>query len=152
MDTVSFSTSDSWAGIRLEIRVNGRSSIDMVREVEAPFAAAEGHPDLAGNYMGLPAEEVLPPSRHLLGEPEIQLSGFQNKTDLLLCTRNEEGCWPFQVDVWVSETEVVWSNFSQPHRGPDSVGGYWKYDRFEPFRFERTQYEEALRVARLLNP
>jgi hypothetical protein len=42
--------------------VNGRNLVDILREVELPFSAREGNPNLAGNYVGLPLEEVSLPS------------------------------------------------------------------------------------------
>ena len=43
----------------LDIRVDDRDFLEILRETERPFAAAEGHPELAGAYEGLPAGGVL---------------------------------------------------------------------------------------------
>jgi hypothetical protein len=37
----------------VQILIDGRDLIDLVRAIELPFATAEGHPDIAGGYSGL---------------------------------------------------------------------------------------------------
>jgi hypothetical protein len=54
-------------------------------------------------------------------------------------------CWSFVAKITVNEEMVTWSDFEQPHRGPESVGGYWNYNQLVPFVFDRKQYEEALK-------
>ena len=54
----------------VSIFINGRDLVQIVRGMESPFAARDGNPDLAGSYVGLTPNEVLPPSRRFLGEPE----------------------------------------------------------------------------------
>jgi len=129
----------------VDIYINGRNLIDIAKEVEIPFAKAEGHPDIAGGYMGLPPEGVFYPSKHLLGEPNRRF-GYTDKTTVLVCgSCGEGGCWPLEVKITVSEDKVVWSDFGQPHRGPYSKSSHWKYDNLGPFIFDRKQYESELR-------
>jgi hypothetical protein len=41
---------------RVDILVNDRNLLDVLRETELPFAVREGKPELAGGYAGLPPE------------------------------------------------------------------------------------------------
>jgi len=112
---------------------------DHVYPVELPFAQREGNPSLASRYEGLPANEILPPNRHLLGEP--QLVDADSGTALLGCECGERGCWPLVADVLVGQQSVVWRNFRQPRRlAPD----HWDYDGLGPFTFDREAYVAAL--------
>jgi len=69
-------------------------------------------------------------SRHFLG-------GESGKVPLLGCDCGEWGCWPLLAVVTVTDDEVVWSDFEQPHRATRN------YENFGPFRFGRSQYEDA---------
>jgi hypothetical protein len=52
----------------VNVFVNGRNLVDILREVVLPFTVQEGKPDLAGSYVGLPPEDVFLPSPRLFGE------------------------------------------------------------------------------------
>jgi hypothetical protein len=121
------------------IFINGSSLVDMVREVELPFAASEGKPRLAGKYVGLPLEAILFPSRRLLGDREERYDDWGGRISVLGCGCDEVGCWPLQVVIAATENRVTWSDFEQPHRKS------WRHDRLGPFVFERGAYERALR-------
>jgi hypothetical protein len=141
MDKIEFVVLDNG----VDIFINGRNLIDMVREVELPFAQAEGHPFIAGGYMGLPIDVALWPSRQLLGEPLELYQGANDKTVLMVCgSCGFSDCWPLQAKVAVLEDEIVWSDFRQPYRQKGSASGEWRYDNFGPFRFDKQQYLEAL--------
>ncbi len=118
--------------------VNGRDLVDILREVELPFAAREGKQDLAGRYAGLPPEEIFLPSPRLLGEPAIYHDYSDDKIAVLGCVCGVVGCWPFRVKIELRDDVVLWSGFEQPHRRA------WRYDRVPPFVFDRTQYISAL--------
>src|SRR5437016_4274829 len=63
MDSISFvGENDKKSGVR--IIINGRDLIEIVREIELPFATREGSPQIAGAYSGLPAHRVFLPSQH----------------------------------------------------------------------------------------
>jgi hypothetical protein len=128
----------------LDIALDGRSFLEFVRDAEAPFAAAEGHPDLAGRYEGLPAASVLPPSQHFWGKPRDELHAYGEKVALYDCECGCPGCWPLVVRITVAGQIVSWSDFEQPHRGPRSRASWWQYDGFGPFTFDRNEYEAAL--------
>lgn len=130
----------------VEIVVNGRRLAELVAEVELPFAAREGHPDLAGSYDGLPAEHVLPPSRHYLGEDAGYHDGADGRTTLLGCGCGEPTCWPLLARITLDGERVTWSDFAQPYRPAAEAHG-WRYDGFGPFVFDRAEYEAALAAA-----
>ena len=52
----------------VDLVINNQRLIDLVREVELPFAEAEGRPEHAGEYQNLPVQAVFLPSRYLLPE------------------------------------------------------------------------------------
>lgn len=61
------------------------------------------------------------------------------KTPVLGCECGEWGCWPLMARIVVTDDLVVWDCFEQPYRETrDYVG-------FGPFRFDRRQYDDALR-------
>lgn len=116
----------------LGIRVDDRDLLEYVRATEMPFAAAEGHPDLAGKYAALPAFMAL------------ESLAAQGVVSLYDCDCGCFGCWPLRVRIAVSENTVAWSEFEQPHRGPNSRAGWWRYDELGPFEFARGEYAAAL--------
>ncbi|MEN3537886.1 hypothetical protein AAH991_22420 [Microbispora sp. ZYX-F-249] len=128
-----------WAFGNVEILVDGVPLRDLAKVVEAPFAASEGHPGIAGAYEGL-SERLCWPSRHFLGEPELRWFD-EGETVLLGCDCGEWGCWPLTARVEVTGTTVVWSGFRNGHRD-----GQWDLSALGPFVFERGQYEAALRA------
>lgn len=134
---------DGSSGIR--IRINGRDLRELVREVEAPFAAAEGAPFIAGAYAGLPPDaHVLPPARHFMGTPAWNVYAYGTKTQVLQCDCGEPGCWPLVCRIDVSKERVTWTDFEQPFRISRDDGVAWTYEALGPFSFDRDEYERAL--------
>ena len=132
----------------VDIFLNGRDMLDLLRGVELPFARAEGHEEIAGSYLGLPPEVMYLPSRHLLGEANRHYSYDDGRISILECECMCSGCWPLLVRVHLDETRVAWTDFEQPHRSPESISVRgprpWSYRGFGPFVFDRGQYERAL--------
>ncbi len=124
----------------VEVFVNGRDLREVVREVELPFARREGRPALAGDYAGLPPEDVFLPSRRLLGEPteSYEFDEPRGKLVVLGCTCGDVGCWPLLVEIAVREDTVIWSDFEQPRRRR------WRHDELGPFVFDRAQSMDEL--------
>lgn len=142
-----------------EIRINSQPLIELVREVELPFALKEyndwiatgGDPTkvdlLAGDYSYLPPWMVMFPSRHLLDEPfRIAEEGFilkpedpcREKTTILGCTCGIIECWFLLARITLTQTTVTWSDFQQFHRD------WWTYN-LGSFIFDRQDYELQLR-------
>ncbi len=135
----------------VDFLIDGRNLIDIVREIEQPFADGEGHPDIAGEYEGLPAEVTFLPSRHLLGDAhewyESPSGEAAHKIVLLRCgSCGSDGCWPLLVKITATEGSVIWSDFEQPHRNYPELEEHkrWRYDGLGPFIFDRRQYEAEL--------
>ncbi len=143
--TIAISLSPMVADVRrVDVLINGRHLAELARDVEHPFAAAEGSPSIAGWYTGLSASAALPPSRLFLGEPSSRLYLNGERTDVLGCECGEPFCWPLVCRITVNANTVVWSDFLKPDRQADHPTGEWRYDGFGPFEFQRLQYEEAL--------
>src|SRR5207249_2700992 len=131
----------------VNILINGKDLIEMVKAVELPFALKEGHPNIAGQYMGLSPEYVFLPSRHLLDKPISTFVSHKGKVDLFVCAGcDEPGCWPLAVTIQLADDRVTWRDFEQPHRTDSSRVLRWKYDQLGPFVFDRSQYEAELKA------
>ena len=109
------------------------------------YEATRGY-EPAGEYDGLVPEHFNfgNLSRYYLGTEADQWPK-PGEAWLLGCQCGEVGCWPLAVRITVDDSNVIWSNFAQPHR-PD-----WDYAAFGPFKFDRRQYETAMAngIARL---
>ncbi len=126
-----------------DIVIDGVRLIDLLRRVEAAPAAAEGSPDLAGEYASLSARTTFFPSRHFLGDTRPLLAR-EGKTVLLICTCGCEGCWDFVGRITVTDRTVTWDEFEQVHRD-------WDYDALGTFVFDRRQYDAELRFPATVN-
>jgi hypothetical protein len=127
----------------VEVDIDGRPLIDRLREFEAPLAAREGAPNIAGAYAGLVARLVRLPSRHFYGDATSSYA-YPPKIAVLECQCGSPGCWPMVCQVSVDDETVTWSDFEQPHRRADHPSGLWDYSTFGPFVFKRAEYEMAL--------
>lgn len=130
----------------VDVFVDDRNLVELLREIELPFAVREGKPGLAGSYAGLPPEEVFLPSPRLFGEPttDYDHEGTEGKISVLGCVCGEPSCWPFQVKIALRDDVVIWSDFEQPHRSVSDGTNLWSYDGLRPFLFDRAQYLSAL--------
>lgn len=131
---------NDWGARQALILIDGRPLLDLIREIEAPIAAANGQPDLAGKYDYLNSADVLFPSRHLLGEPVRPLLDYGEKVSVLECDCGCEGCWPLLMRITVADDSVIWSDPQQLHRDN------WVYPPGWYLVFDRRQYEQALDV------
>ena len=123
-------------GETVVIFVNDRDLPGITREVELPFAARDGKPELAGNHVGLPPETVFLPSHRLLGRTEGRDDDRDGKFAVLGC--GVVGCWPLRVKTTPREATSLWHDFKQPqHR-------HWRQDGLEPLIFGRAPYTSAL--------
>ncbi|BDI34007.1 hypothetical protein CCAX7_60580 [Capsulimonas corticalis] len=156
MDTIEFKLvkdseiyADKAPSPAVAIFVNGRSLIDLAREIELPFAEAEGRTTDAGNYAWLRLNWLHGPWEHFHGTAESEFY-YRAKTNLLECGDcGVSGCWPLLARIEVKKTIVVWKKFEQPYRRKKYASSrvkHWNYDIFGPFRFDREQYETALKA------
>jgi hypothetical protein len=118
--------------------VNGRDLTEIMKEIELPFAARDGKPNLAGSYVGLQPEAVFLPSQRLLGRPEERYDDRRGKIAVLGCGCGIVGCWPLLVRITRQEDTIIWSDFEQPHRR------HWHHDALGPFVFDRSRYLDKL--------
>lgn len=139
MNHFTLAAQESENGLVYMPTIDGRLLCDIVREIELPYAEREGHPSIAGKYVGIPKEMALFPARHFLGYPSSLYCGDVGTLYLMVCDCGEPGCWPFEASLCVSETEISWSNYRQPHRST------WDYSLLPAFRFDPKQYEAALK-------
>ena len=136
--------SEDWRFDEVRVVIDGRDLVDPLREHEAPFAEAEGSPSIAGAYSGLSPRDVLLPSRHLYGEPEL-LFAYDRKAEVLSCAHcGQPGCWPLVCEIVVTDQTVTWQLFEQLRRTGEEGGPVWRYEDFGPFRFDRRRYDGAL--------
>lgn len=133
----------------LRIFVDGVDLIELARQAEVAFGEK-----IAGKYAGMlwwerDLDEL--PS-HFLGHPDPSHQ-YHHRVQLLECECFEPGCWPLVCRIDVTDDEVRWSDFHQPHRSGRTVSygenkqftpDVWDYGDFG-FTFEREQYEQALR-------
>ncbi len=107
----------------IEYYINGRSFLDMVREVELPFAENESYPDIAGAYAGLSSNGIWRLSNE---------KGFWNGKEPLFVCREcfSEMCWGFYAKITITNKAVTWSEFE--HIARDE----WKYDKLGVIIFD----------------
>ena len=117
----------------VEIYLNGREIVEILSEVEKPYAEEEGHPSLAGAYGHNYAKELYGD----LAEAMTEGSYFQEKGVELLCCNDcgDRGCWSVLVMIKQDEGYVYWEHFRNNHRK-------WDYDI--SFRFAKKDYEQAM--------
>jgi hypothetical protein len=126
----------------VSIHIDGRSLVEIMRELEAKMAEREGHPDLAGAYQPF----VKPESAeiHYLGKHKERWGSSRTKTAILECECGCPGCWPLLCEIVIGTDEVKWIDFEQPHRGANSKGSFWDYSSFAGFKFAKDQYLGSL--------
>ena len=122
----------------IQISIDGTRLQDAVRDYEMPFAEREGHTNIAGGYVGLDASVC--DYRMFLDDVDRDCGDECDKSVLMECSCGCPGCWSFVARITLTDSTVIWSDFEQPHRGPDSAAGHWDYDGFGPFEFDRAQY------------
>lgn len=126
--------------------VDGQDLADLIKVVEKPFARAEGHSGLAGQYDGIRLDTAPKLLDYFMGRAGDRFLD-EGKVALLGCSCGEEGCWPLLARVTVESEIVTWSHFEQPHRGPDAKASHWNYDLAPKFVFARAAYESAAQLA-----
>lgn len=140
MDDLAFDVIDVVEGSHrsrtLAIRINGRRLEALARDVEFPFAKAEGNPRLAGDHSPLALTDIGSDPRHFLGMPVA--SWFEDGDTVLMgCPCGIWGCWPLTAQVDVADSHIRWHSFRNGHRD-------WDLSELGPFDFDRLQYEAAL--------
>ncbi len=127
----------------VSIFINDKNLIDIVKEIELPFATKEGSLQIAGDYSGLYAfqlwDEML----------KVRRPRSEFPPEVLGCTCGSPGCWPLSLKITEKDNEIVWSDFDNPYRtdliNPDQN---WDYSKLGPFCFDKEQYETEMKKLR----
>ena len=128
---------------RLEIMVDQRPLTQLLQRMERAYAKAEGSPDLAGSYKGVPLTLALAPYKHFLGEPSRR---YSCEGAPVVLVGNEKvpihlkPQWRLSARITFYRRLVVWHDLSLEARK-----GQWGYFDPEVLVFNRYQYEEALK-------
>ncbi len=124
----------------LAILINGRDLIDLLREVELPFAIREDYPPMAGDYRGVSPDDLFEDAGALLGDPKKGWNTVEGQVVLLGHTCGDVYCWPMSVRVTVDKDRIIWSDFEQQHRDASMGEDQWTYEALGPFAFDHRQY------------
>lgn len=117
----------------VEIYINGREIVEILKEIETPYAMEEGHPKLAGAYGHNAAKTLYEDLREAMTEGTYCQ---ENGVELLCCKEcGESGCWSVRVSVRQDEEYIYWEQFQHNHRK-------WNYDI--SFQFTKKDYERAM--------
>jgi hypothetical protein len=139
----------------IDIFINDKRLIDVVREVELPQAMKdqETGDKIAGSYVGFPyekdwflkREKIVKP--YFLGRTDFSYERNPEEdgrswTPLFTCAGClEDGCWSLLAAIEPVEDLVLWTALSHNHRK------HWDYSKVGKdgtFMFDRAQYEAAL--------
>lgn len=115
-----------------QLRINGVSFLDMVRQAELPMAQQEGTPGLAGRYGWCYG------TRWFMAELMQRSKDSGQSVSLLQCSCGEPGCWLLDAHIDVGEKTVTWRDFRHSRRKS------WDYTGLGPFHFDRSDYEREL--------
>jgi len=138
MDKLDFKVESKAAGPYengVNIFINGKNLIDLLKEYELPFAQKESHENIAGAYSGVGSHDLL---------DRICKSG-EHVTIFTCGSCGEDGCWPMVIAIIEEGNSIRWKNFRQPHRGKNSKASFWDYSKFPEFVFEKNDYNNALK-------
>lgn len=118
----------------IEIYINGKEIVSVLKEIEQPYCDEEGNPQLAGDYGHNTPEELYKDLSDAVTEDT-----YSNKCGAyLLCCRGcgFSGCWSVEISVRQTDEYVYWENFRQNHREN------WQYNLL--YKFDRTEYDKAM--------
>lgn len=115
----------------VEIYINGKEIVEILKEIETPFAKNENAIDIAGAYGHLTPRELY---------SELN----DTKESALLCCDGCGfiGCWAVLVSVEMDEEYVYWKEFRHNHRK-------WEYNI--SYKYDRREYEDALEQLKVLD-
>lgn len=118
--------------IRYSIFINGKNIIDMVKEIELPFAQNEGDPSKAGGYIGFNDRDLKHCFNSFVTDGKMYILGCG------VCGISR--CWPLIVQITTTANTIQWSDFVNPFHGPEYPEMIWDYTSLGPFLFDRKNY------------
>ena len=110
----------------VEIYINGREIIELLKEIETPLAMDEGHIGIAGAYGHLTPKQLY-----------SELNDIEESALLCCGDCGFIGCWSIFIRVEMDKGYVYWKEFRNNHRD-------WKYN--VSYKFNRQEYENALKT------
>lgn len=117
----------------VEIYINDTKLVDILHEIEIPYATNEGKPSLAGSYGHLTPKELFDNLTNSKAPDEYN-EEFGN--EILCCGGcGDSGCWSVYVFISYDDYYVYWYKFRHNHRD-------WKYNI--SYKFDRKEYEKSL--------
>lgn len=110
----------------VEIYINGKELIEILKLIETPYSLKEGNMELAGAY------------GHIThGELYKSLTIDDEDVELLCCSDcGDSGCWSILIDIEDGDNYIFWKNFKHNHRD-------WKYDIC--YKFDKIEYVNSLK-------
>lgn len=125
----------------VDIYINGKNLIRILREIELPFAKKEGSsPSIAGSYEGLLPDEISRDVNFFKKNPKkyrFYRRHRKGRSFILTCKNcHEDGCWSMWIKIKAGTKTVTWSDFKCEHRDK------WKYNL--KFTFEKRQYVKEI--------
>lgn len=119
----------------VEIYINGKEVVPILKEIEQPYCDAEGTPEIAGGYGHNLPEDLY----KALSEAIIE-GTYSNKYGVeLLCCRDcgFSGCWSAITHIRQTEDYIYWESFENNHRKN------WKYNL--SYKFDKAEYDKAMK-------
>lgn len=114
----------------VEIYINGEEIVELLKEIEMPFAMNEGNIDIAGAYGHLTPKELY-----------SELADTEESALLCCDGCGFIGCWAIFVNVEMDDSYVYWKGFRHNHRD-------WEYDI--SYKFSRIEYENAIKQLQMV--
>ena len=131
----------------VEIKINGLSLLDMILEVERPFAKNMYSNLDYHSYSRLREDMVFSPSQHLLGEAVPSEDDYPSCIPIFTCIACGAAiCDCILIKIEIHETTIEWRNCHNPRRKKSHPNPkrQWDYSPIPNFTFDRSQYEAAL--------
>ena len=124
-----------------KVLINNTSLVDIAWEYELPYAQKYNQTDIAGGYMPNTAAHL-----YELLTNKKKSEEYYNKLPILICKCGCGGCLDLLVTIIEDSSVITWTNIHNPHRSsPTSAGGFWDYNGFPRFIFDKNQYKDAVR-------
>lgn len=128
----SFTDANGNRFIGAKILINGEALLDKIKSIELPYAKAEKHAKIAGDYNHQIAKSLY---------NYLTIENCWNDDEgaaLLTCSCLEDGCWSLRCYIKETNKEIIWYGFHHNHREN------WDYSALGEFHFEKEQYFNEL--------
>ncbi len=125
--------------------IDGRDLQELIRQIELPFATAEGRPRIAGRYLAPTTWALARNPLHFLGGSESDhLWPGEGWLVVFSCGAcGHAGCHAILARIEFANDTVTWHGFWQPREPgafPSRTEPVWDYSSLGPFVFDSTAY------------